>query len=205
MLSRAARPRQRGLSMIEVMIAITLAAILIALGAPSFFTGMQNRQIRTAADAIQNGLQYARTEALRRNRTVKFQLRDGNSWTVGCDPVDETVVDGQQNCPAVLQQREAAEGSARAQVTPMQLSQVTLTPAGSPVFAGDLRFTALGRLTADTLPGGNIAEYQISNPTGGTCAADGGEMRCLSIRITASGQIRMCDPAVTAAGDPRAC
>lgn len=205
MLSRRARAAERGMSLIEVMVAITLAAILLALGAPSFFTGMQNRQIRTAADAIQNGLQVARTEALRRNRTVKFDLRDGNSWTVGCDPVDTTVIDGQENCPAVLQTREAAEGSANVLVTPVQLAQATGAVVSTPVFTGDLTFNSLGRTVTTTLPGGNIAEYQITNPGGGSCAAQGGEMRCLSIRITAAGQIRMCDPAVTAVGDPRAC
>jgi type IV fimbrial biogenesis protein FimT len=204
-LIQAIPVRQQGMSLIEVMVAITLAAILLALGAPSFYTGMQNRQIRTAADAIQNGLQMARTEALRRNRNVKFALRDGNSWTVGCDPVDTTVVDGQESCPAVLQTREAAEGSTKVTVAPVQLLQSNLSVAGTPVFTGDLSFSGLGRTVATTLPAGNIAEYQITNPGGGTCAALGGEMRCLSIRITAGGQIRMCDPAVTVAGDPRAC
>ena len=205
MLTLASPSRERGMSVIEVMVAITLMALLIALGAPSFVTGMQNRQIRSAADAIQNGLQIARTEALRRNRIVKFHLRDGTSWTVGCDPVDTTLVDGQENCPAELQKREAAEGSVKAEVTSVQLVQASGAPASTPVFTGDLRFTPLGRLAADTLPGGNIAEYQIANPSAGTCVGAGGDMRCLSIRVTASGQIRMCDPAVTAAGDSRAC
>lgn len=205
MLIQAVRARQQGMSLIEVMVAITLAAILLALGAPSFYTGMQNRQIRTAADAIQNGLQMARTEALRRNRNVRFTLRDGNGWTVGCDPADATIIDGQEACPAVLQTREASEGSTNVTVTPVQLLQSNLSVVGTPVFLGDLGFTGLGRTVAGSLPAGNIAEYQVTNPGGGTCAAQGGEMRCLSIRITAGGQIRMCDPAVTAAGDPRAC
>jgi type IV fimbrial biogenesis protein FimT len=193
------------MSLIEVMVAVTIAALLLALGAPSFVSGMQNRQIRTAADAIQNGLQLARTEALRRNRVVRFQLGTETSWTVGCATPDTTVEAGEQVCPETIQKREGAEGSQRANVLPVQLVASTGAPASSPVFTGSLGFTPLGRLTSDTLPGGNVAEYQVSNPAAGTCAADGGEMRCLSVRVTASGQIRMCDPAVTAAGDPRAC
>jgi type IV fimbrial biogenesis protein FimT len=190
--------RERGMTLLEVMVGVAVAALLLAMGMPSFVTGMQNRQIRTAAQAIETGLAVARTEALRRNRTVKFHLRDGNGWTVGCDPVDATLgTDGEPNCPDRLQVREAAEGSTNAQINPVQLG-------GTTAFVGDIKFSALGRTTADTLPGGAVAEYQVTNPVGGTCATAGGEMRCLSVRVTAAGQIRMCDPAV-AAGDPRAC
>ena len=196
--------RQRGMSMIEVMIAITLAAILLALGAPSFFTGAQSRQIRTAAEAIQTGLQLAKTEALRRNRNVKFQLQDGNSWTVGCETPDETVVDGQKVCPGTIQLRNKAEGSSNATTAFSEVVASTGSAAATPVFAGDVPFTPLGRATTDTIGLGNNAIFQVSNPAGGACIAGGGEMRCLNVVVGAGGQVRMCDPAV-AAGDPRAC
>jgi type IV fimbrial biogenesis protein FimT len=202
------RPGEQGMSIIEVMVAITLMAILISLGAPSFFTGMQNRQIRTAAESIQNGLQLARTEALRRNRNVKFTMQLATqpySWRVGCDPEDASVdATGNVRCPATIQTWQAAEGAAKAQVAPAQIVAATGAVAATPVFTGDLKFTPLGRTTTDTLPGGNLAEFQVTNPGGGTCVSGGGEMRCLSVRVTAAGQVRMCDPAV-AAGDPRAC
>lgn len=205
--------RQHGMSIIEVMIAITLAALLLALGAPSFVTGMQNRQIRTAATALQNGLQQARTEALRRNRNVSFQLTSAQGgWTIGCETVDTTVINGEQACPAVVQVRDANEGTPKAQVDRTEITS-SGSSAGTTSFTdtGTLTFTPLGRVTtttgttpAPTLGAGNIAIYNVSNPTAGTCVSAGGEMRCLSIRVTAAGQVRSCDPAV-AAGDPRAC
>jgi len=205
--------RQHGMSIIEVMIAITLAALLLALGAPSFFTGMQNRQIRTAASALQNGLQQARTEALRRNRNVSFRLTSAQgSWTIGCETEDATVVNGEQVCPAVVQTRDSNEGTNKAQVDKSEITSAG-TSAGTTAFTdtGTLTFTPLGRVTttagttpAPTLGAGDIAIYSISNPTAGTCVSAGGEMRCLSVRVTAAGQVRSCDPAV-ASGDPRAC
>jgi len=194
---------QRGMSLIEVMVGVTLMALLVTLAMPSFTTSMQNRQIRTAADAIQHGLTLARTEALRRNRTVKFDLVDPSGWQVGCDPVDTTVVDGEENCPATLQTRAAVEGSANAAVAKVQLDSAG-AEVGTPAFTGALRFTALGRVAPDTLPGGHRAVFRITNPTGGTCQAAGGEMRCLNVVVTSTGQVRMCDPHV-AAPDPRAC
>lgn len=203
--------RQHGFSIIEVMVAITLAALLLALGAPSFVTGMQNRQIRTAADAIQNGLMQARTEALRRNRNVKFQLTSPQgSWSVGCESPDATLINGEQACPAVVQARDANEGTNKAQVDPTEIVQSTGASAGTTTFSGsgNLTFTPLGRVTTSgaspTLGAGNVAIYTVSNPTSGTCVTAGGEMRCLAVRVTAAGQIRMCDPAV-GAGDARAC
>lgn len=202
MLIRGRRP-QRGMTLIELMVGVTLMALLITLAMPSFFEGMQNRQIRTAAESIQNGLTLARAEALRRNRTVKFELVSATGWRVGCDPVDTTVVDGEENCPETLQTRNAAEGSANAAVANVQLDGAGAEVTGG-VFAGALRFTPLGRVTVDTLPGGHRAAFRVTNPNGGTCQADGGEMRCLSVMVTSNGQVRMCDPKTTAP-DPRAC
>lgn len=195
--------RQRGMTLIELLIGLALVAMLILMAVPSFTTAAHNRQIRSAADAIQNGLTLARTEALRRNRTVKFEIAGAGGWSVGCDPVDATVVDGEENCPAVLQTRNAGDGSANAVLANVQLDAAG-AEVGTPVFTGALRFTALGRMTPDTLPGGHRAVFRVTNPNGGACQSAGGEMRCLNVMVTSSGQVRMCDPAA-AAGDPRAC
>jgi type IV fimbrial biogenesis protein FimT len=198
------------MSIVEVMIAITLAAVLMAVAAPSLITGNQNRQIRNAAGALQNGLTMARTEALRRNRNVKFSLvSPQGSWSVGCETPDATLVNGEVSCPDVLRTRNSSDGSEQAHV---DLAEVLSTgaSAGTTAFSGSgsLTFTPMGRVStsglAPTLGNGNTAVYAVSRP-GGTCASAGGEIRCLEIHVTAAGQIRTCDPAVAAAGDPRAC
>jgi len=61
-------------------------------------------------------------------------------------------------------------------------------------------FNGLGRVTP--VPAGNI-DIDISNPSGGACAA-AGPMRCLRIRVSTGGQIRMCDP-ILASTDPQGC
>jgi type IV fimbrial biogenesis protein FimT len=202
--------RQRGTTLVELTIAVTLAALLMAVAAPSFITGNQNRQIRNAASAVQNGLTMARTEALRRNRNVKFSLvSPQGSWTVGCETPDATVIAGEVSCPDVLRTRSSSDGSDQAHVELIEFLS-TGASAGSTAFSGSgaLTFTPMGRVStsgiAPTLGNGNTAVYAVSRP-GGTCAGAGGDMRCLQIRVTASGQIRTCDPAVAAAGDPRAC
>lgn len=198
--------RQRGLGLIELMVGITLAALLMTLAMPSFITGMQNRQIRTVADAVQNGLMVARTEALRRNRNVKFQLQNGTGWTVGCETVDASTdpVTGEVACPATIQTRDPGS-TTKAQVATSQLVAATGSAASTTVFTDTLTFTPLGRTTTSTLPTGNLAVFDVTNPSTDACAAAGGEMRCLRVVVTSMGQVRMCDPAVTASTDPRKC
>lgn len=62
--------RNRGFSLIELMVVIAILGLLLAIGIPSFATWLRNVQIRNAAESLQSGLQFARTEALRRNERV---------------------------------------------------------------------------------------------------------------------------------------
>lgn len=190
---------QRGATLIEVMMALTLVGILLALALPSFQSGMQNRQIRATAEAIQTGLQVARTEALRRNRAVKFEMQGENGWRIGCDPADETVDGGEPACPQMLHTRAGAEAGKNAEVARVTVNAGTGSESGT---FEELRFTPLGLVT--TLTAANNAVFRVTNPKGGSCFASGGEMRCLSVVVTSAGLIRMCDPAVSAP-DSRAC
>lgn len=180
--------------MIELMVGITIVAMLFALTAPSFSTWIQGTQIRTAAETLQNGLMLARAEAVRRNAPVRFQLTStldnscaistsGTNWVVSlgdpsgaCATALPDPADPNPPAPAIIQLRAGAEGSKNAQLS---------TPQAAVVFNG------LGRITP--VPAGDI-NFSISNPIGGTCATAGGPMHCLRINTSPAGQVRMCDP-----------
>jgi type IV fimbrial biogenesis protein FimT len=190
-----ARAPQRGLNMIEVMVTITVVAMLIALAAPSFSEWLQNQQIRAASEAILNGLQVARGEAIRRNLAVQTVLAPPTSaWTV-CEatvqPCDSTTAAGN-----VIQSRAQEEGgtsNANVAATPAAAVAVTFSPLGSVVSNFD----------TPTTP--TLTQVDVSNPVG-ACIAAGGPMRCLRVVITGGGSVRMCDPTPTVvAPDPRAC
>ena len=194
------------MSLIETMIGLVIASLLLAVGIPSFSTFMQNSHIRNAAESMQNGLSLARTEAVRRNTNVRFTLGEASSWTVGCvTAVDDLDEDGVVDCPATIQTRAAAEGSSHAVVSLSEVVASTNTAAASPAITSDISFNGLGKVRA--LPAGNNAVINISNPVGGTCAATGGTMRCLRVVVSAAGQVRMCDPKLSASNpsDPQAC
>lgn len=202
--------RQSGMSLIEIMIGIVVAAILLAIGAPNFSLWLQNSQIRTSAESIQNGLMLARAEAVRRNTLVRFQLVTttgndcalsdlGRNWVIslenptnlcGTAPFNEAA----PAAPRIIQVRAAGEGSANAVVNGGGTSLIS--------------FTGIGRATA-------AASIDITNPSGGNCATQADRslpMRCLRVTVSTGGQVRMCDPARDAAptqantaGDPQGC
>jgi type IV fimbrial biogenesis protein FimT len=171
-----ARRSQRGITIIETMIAITILVILLMIAMPQYSAWLQNGQIRTAAEGVMAGLQFARAEAVTRNVAggVAFNIV-GNGWTV------TLVSDG-----SVLRSQSGTERTPNA--------QLAVNPVGAVTFDG------LGRLLA---PAGG-AVFSLTNSTG-ACIADSGSMRCLNIRVAPTGAMRMCDPSVTDGTDPRKC
>jgi type IV fimbrial biogenesis protein FimT len=60
----------RGLTLIELMMAIAVGAILVALAAPSFQQALGKNRLSTTASELTGAVQLARTEAIRNNRRV---------------------------------------------------------------------------------------------------------------------------------------
>jgi type IV fimbrial biogenesis protein FimT len=201
------RMRMEGISLIEMMIALAIVAMLLFMGVPAFSTFLQNTQIRNAAETTLAGLQLARAEAVRRNTTVRFQfVSDLNAgctvsgaalnnstalnWVVSlADPAGACNADpSETTAPQIVQKKSAREGSAN----------VLVTTTGAPV----LFFSGLGRVN-----GALMSRVDFSNASG-VCEhvpPNDGTMRCLSILVTSGGQAKLCDPAVTDATDPRHC
>ena len=193
------RNQQRGVTLIEVMTTVAIISITLSLGIPSYTEWLQNAQIRTAAESMQAGIQLARAEGLKSNGAVRFQLMStvdancepslsGTNWVIS---VDDASGQCQQTnaaaAPFITRFKAASEGTRNVTVLASQES---------------IAFSGLGQVTpaaADTIT------IDIENPTGGTCLADGGTMRCLRLQVSNGGQVRMCDPSVAASDDPRKC
>lgn len=62
--------RHRGLTLIELLTTLALAAILLTLGVPAFNELMARQRMATAANGLLGDLQFARSEALKRGSRV---------------------------------------------------------------------------------------------------------------------------------------
>jgi type IV fimbrial biogenesis protein FimT len=185
---------QGGFTLIELMVTIALLAILMRLAVPSFTGWLNNAQMRSVADALQNGLRKARSEAALRNRQVVFSLTDqepatarenavaranGSNWVVRTvEEFSNTEFD------------EYLEGGSFGE----QVRNVAIQgPIG-------VCFNSVGRLVNNTAPGMQCSvaavSYDVTRP---------GAERRLRITVTPGGEIRMCDPDKSIANSPDGC
>jgi len=169
--------RQQGFSLIEVVVTMVVLVSVATIAIPAFQTSVGNAQIRTVAESIHSGLQQARMEAIKRNARVKFTLQTNSAWQIGC-------VTPTTSCPSTITQKSAMEGSS---------SHTTVAADNSTaVFSG---FGTRDPATPVGLSVVDITDSQVRSQ----------ERRALRVLLAAGGNVRVCDPAVTTAGDSRAC
>jgi type IV fimbrial biogenesis protein FimT len=91
--------RHLGLTIVEMMVALAVAAVLMGIGIPAFNDFVAQRTMTTQANDFVLALQYARSEAGRRGVPVHVRARSseaGNEWgggwcvMVGVDTCDAT-------------------------------------------------------------------------------------------------------------------
>ena len=190
---------QRGFNLIEILVTLSVLGILIALGAPSLAEFLQNQQIRAATEAIVNGMQVARGEAIRRNLAVQMVLEPPTSgWTIceaTVEPCDSTTLT--TDATLVIQSRSPDENTGSARITAVAADLVTTAVA--------VTFSPLGSVVTNFNASSTLARADVFSVRD-ACIADGGPMRCLRVVVTGGGSVRMCDPTPgIVSPDPRAC
>lgn len=198
-----------GFSLVELIVGMAILAMLMALGLPQYATFISNARLRTTAEGINNGLNLARAEAVKRNSRVELVFTDDDpieplvntvtASTTGSNWVVRAWVPA-TNSYDFIEGKSGAEGSGKSDVT--GVAGVTVTPVTLGVFDGTIAFTGFGALNS-----AQAISFQVTYPTAGACdtVATQGPMRCLNVNVSPGGQIRICDPKITAAKDTRAC
>ncbi|MEW5943888.1 MAG: GspH/FimT family pseudopilin [Pseudomonadota bacterium] len=195
------RHLQAGLSLIELAIGLVILAILMGVAIPSFQEWIQSTQIRTGADSIQNGVQLARAEAVRRNAPVRFDLTAAGgtiAWNVGC-------VTASAECPATIQSHSAGDGTTNARAGVDTATPPSPVPAGyygAALAAGaglpaGVTFDGLGRVPGANI-GADITRVDVTS-------AVNANARRMVVVVGSGGVIRMCDPALSLASNPQGC
>jgi len=83
-------PRLHGFTLVELMVALAILAILLAIAAPSYRDFVVDSRMRGEANEFLTGLNFTRSEAVKRNATVSICSKgsgDGcansGSWKLG--------------------------------------------------------------------------------------------------------------------------
>lgn len=170
-----AKLKSAGFTLIELMIGVAILGILASIAFPSFQAMIRDSQTRNAAEAITNGLQKARGEAVARNTNVEFVLGAGSSWMVKLAG----------STGAQIEARTSSEGSANTTSTATPTSATTAT------------FNNFGSvITTNADTSARLTQVDLST-TGGN--------RPLRVTIGVGGNARMCDPNLATGSSPRAC
>ncbi len=174
----------RGFTLIELMIALSIFALLAFLALPIYSSFMGNSQIRNAAENALTGVRLAQSAAIKSNSLTKFVLST-SGWAVHAwdDELGAFAV-------APLQTYQFAEGASHTTHAP--------TPGGATM----VTFDGLGRIATngDTTP--SLTRIDVTNPS----VTNPRDLRVMISGVGGNTGIKLCDPDPgVAAGDPRAC
>lgn len=72
----------RGFTLVEMMVAVAVLAILLSIGMPAFGGLIDNQRLDSSVNSLLRSVQFTRSEAVRQNRHVTMAPLDGR-WEVG--------------------------------------------------------------------------------------------------------------------------
>jgi type IV fimbrial biogenesis protein FimT len=200
------RSIQAGFTLIEVMVTVSLMALLVFMAAPTLSTFMENSKVRGVAEGFFAAAQVARAEAIRRNQEVELVMTTDDPTAANVDTTSLSATAGNwivrsndggaSPTYTFIEGKSVREGSGR--------SDGASTVGVNAQVAGAAQPSVVFRSAGSTSLG---AQWQVnftSSTAACVSATTPGPIRCLRVVVTPSGQVKSCDPAAPA-GDSRVC
>lgn len=166
MMRRPVSPsRARGFTLIELMVVVTLVAVLSAIAVPGFRDLLLNQRLAASTSEFVAALSLTRTEALKRSQTVTLTPKTKKDWSSGWEV--KTAVGG---VATTLRAFEALPAG------------VTVDTGLGNAFNGKVSYDANGFSR-------NGDAYQM-----GCVALKAETGRRSAVVVSASGRLKVCDP-----------
>lgn len=170
------RHARRGMTLIELLLSVTIVAVLVAVAVPSMYEFIMRKKVEGAADELLVDLRYARSMLAKNNRVtiVKFGKSDTDTCYVMYHPLSQLECD----CTAspVCSSVGASSAVELKTVRLPSSSRVTMTPAE-----------------------GTSAKLQLEAPTG--LPANGSAIS-ITIKASSGGEVRL---STSQTGRPQLC
>jgi type IV fimbrial biogenesis protein FimT len=196
------RAGQNGFNMIEIVVAVSILALLAAAALPGMTDWIRSTRLRGVAETTQSGLHKARTEAMKRNQVVTFWLvsprttikpddgcalaSDSAAWVVSVDNPAATCSTAPSSTATPRIVEVFGPGAGAKDI-------VVAAKASDGTAATSVSFNGYGQVIRTGKPLASIDLTHVS-ATG----------RKLRLQISTSGSVRLCDTEVVAP-DSRAC
>ena len=157
--------KRSGYTLIEVLIALAIFALLLMLAGPFYNELIGNAQVRNAGEAVLNGVRMSQSEALKHNLPAIFTLDPSTGFSI-------TIDDPEKPGTSLFQQAYLfADGSAKAlvTVTPVNATIITFDGLGrikDPNDDGSQPIRAVD-ITHGSLPSPRKLRVVVANPAAG--------------------------------------
>ncbi|GAA6144336.1 GspH/FimT family pseudopilin [Thalassolituus maritimus] len=94
MVTKTMNSMPRGFTLLELMVALTVIAIVAAIAVPSMQDMIQNSKAERITGLFELDLQFARSHAISRGEVVRISARDGdivNGWQIIAETSGDTL------------------------------------------------------------------------------------------------------------------
>ncbi|WP_421240434.1 GspH/FimT family pseudopilin [Aeromonas enteropelogenes] len=170
--------RSAGFTMIELMIALALVALLLTVAIPSYQSLRQEQMVKAATQAVYTDVMLLKSEAIKRNRNLTLMVFNSglSDWCY------RIAIDGSGSCTSCTDSCSSLEGRKGGDAS--EFPGITLTASYT---GGKLTFSP----RRGTLPSGNIE-----------LSSDAYSMRVISNNL---GRVSTCVPAGSKVGGVPSC
>ncbi|WP_226704085.1 GspH/FimT family pseudopilin [Microbulbifer elongatus] len=124
----------RGLTLLELLVTLSILAILAAVGIPSFTNQVESSRTRTAADQLYQAIQLTRAKAVTVNR--RATIRHLGSWNTGWEVFLDRDFDGVRDSGEELLFTSGAVTGASIYANNPLANYVSFVGSGESRFAG---------------------------------------------------------------------